>query len=164
MNFKNSSDVFCFNIHQLLIRKRFQEIPVFRLCVCKVEPSLSRSRTTQNEMLFTLLNVANNPCISALPFLPETNQIVRCSSVTYRDLLSCDSCRLLTSAAPPNESRAAASGCRKSPSYRRHHLASWWRGGGGQLFNCDGWSLVLGCCRLFSQRFSLSRLSPESQG
>lgn len=29
----------------------------------------------------------------------------------------------------------------------QHLLAYWWLGGGGQLFKCDRWSLVSGCCR-----------------
>lgn len=28
----------------------------------------------------------------------------------------------------------------------QHLLAYWWLGGGGQLFKCDRWSLVSGCC------------------
>lgn len=28
----------------------------------------------------------------------------------------------------------------------QHLLAHWWQGGGGQLFKCDRWSLVSGCC------------------
>lgn len=36
----------------------------------------------------------------------------------------------------------------KSLHYRQHLLAHRWLGGGGQLFKCDRWSLVSGCCCL----------------
>lgn len=81
----------------------------------------------------------------------ETNQIVVCTSGTFSWAVFSEWWWYQTTVGSAHLKQASGYSqlylAATIPANNRQHLlAYWWRGGGGQLFKCDRWSLVSGCC------------------